>query len=231
MSWPSWNACSSAGILRQVRHDAQLDLRIVGGDEHVSRRRDERLANAPSFRRAHRDVLQIGIVRREAAGHRGRLPERRVHASRLRVHHQRQLVGVRRLELRRARDARAAPWAADSRRRAPAALPRRSTAVRSPSSSRTGSFIRWNRISQICLGEPRLNGSPGELVRLLLERQHALAELLAMPGRAAAASIEDAVALHAEQHVAHRQLELRVDEVELGDRPRCAGAARGAGAA
>src|SRR6185503_20792228 len=40
----------------QVRHDAQLDLRVVRGQQHASRRRDECLADAPAFGRADRNV-------------------------------------------------------------------------------------------------------------------------------------------------------------------------------
>src|SRR4029453_2683337 len=35
------------GVLRQVRHDPKLDLRVVGGDERVAGRCDERFAYAP----------------------------------------------------------------------------------------------------------------------------------------------------------------------------------------
>ena len=107
-----------------------------------------------------------------------------------------------------ARDTRASASAADSRPRAPAARPRRSTAGRSASSCLTGSFIRSNRISHSCFGEPRLNGRAGELVRLLLERVHALAQLAALRGEQRRVD-EHAGALHAEQHVAHRQLDRR----------------------
>jgi hypothetical protein len=44
-----------------MRHDPQLDLRIVGGDQAVIRRRDEGLPDAAAFGLADRNVLQIGI--------------------------------------------------------------------------------------------------------------------------------------------------------------------------
>ena len=75
------------GVARKMRHDPQLDLRIVGGHDTMPRRRDERLADPTPLGRAHRDVLQIRIARREAPGHRGRLAERRVHAPGARIHH------------------------------------------------------------------------------------------------------------------------------------------------
>ena len=50
-----------------MRHDAQLDLRVIGGDDHVSRRRHESLADAAALRRADRDVLQVRVLRGQAA--------------------------------------------------------------------------------------------------------------------------------------------------------------------
>ena len=55
---------------------------------------------------------------------------------------------------------------------------------------------------------------PGELVRLLLQRHHPLAQFAALL-REQLRVDQDAVALHAEQHFAHRHLDLRVDVVEL----------------
>ena len=69
-----------AFVPRQVRHDAQLDLRIVGRQQHVPRGRDEGLADAPALRRADRDVLQVRILRRQPAGRRHRLVIAGVHA-------------------------------------------------------------------------------------------------------------------------------------------------------
>jgi hypothetical protein len=62
-----------AFIARQVRHDAQLDLRIVGRQQQVAGRRDEGLADAPALGRADRDVLQVRIGGRQPAGGRDRL--------------------------------------------------------------------------------------------------------------------------------------------------------------
>jgi hypothetical protein len=42
---------------------------------------DESRADAPAFGRAHRDVLQIGIARRQPAGDRDRLRVAGVHAA------------------------------------------------------------------------------------------------------------------------------------------------------
>jgi hypothetical protein len=72
-------------IARQVRHDAELDLRIVRRQQHLALRRHEGLADAPSFRRADRDVLQVRVARRQPPRHRNRLVIGRMHAPRLRV--------------------------------------------------------------------------------------------------------------------------------------------------
>ncbi len=64
--------------------------------------RDEGLADAAPFRRADRDVLQVGILRRQPPGGGHRLVVAGVHAARLRIDLLGQLVRVGRLELREA---------------------------------------------------------------------------------------------------------------------------------
>ena len=54
-------------VTREVGHDAQLDLAVVGGEEETSRLRDETLAYLLAVVGAHGDVLQVGIARREPA--------------------------------------------------------------------------------------------------------------------------------------------------------------------
>ena len=87
-------------IAGNMRHDAQFDLRVIRRHDLAARRRDERFANAPPFAGAHRDVLQIRLVRRQAPRHRDGLRIVRMHASRRCIDHARQLVRVRGLELR-----------------------------------------------------------------------------------------------------------------------------------
>ena len=68
------------GILRQVSDAPQLDL-VVIGDEHLeSLRGHERLAELPALVAAHRDVVEVRLVRREPPGARDGLVERRVDA-------------------------------------------------------------------------------------------------------------------------------------------------------
>ena len=62
-------------VAREVRHDAHLDLRVVGGEQlGVLGSVTERLADAAALGRADRDVLQVRVVRRHAAGRGADLP-------------------------------------------------------------------------------------------------------------------------------------------------------------
>ena len=47
--------------IRDMRQQPQLDLRIIGADQHISGLGDEGAADAAAFLGPHRDVLQIGI--------------------------------------------------------------------------------------------------------------------------------------------------------------------------
>src|SRR5206468_12453388 len=53
-------------VARDVGHDAQLDLRVVGRYDHFARRGDEGFADAAAFGGAYRDVLQVRVARRQA---------------------------------------------------------------------------------------------------------------------------------------------------------------------
>ena len=55
-------------VLREVRHQAQLDLRVVGGHEDVAGRGDEGGADLAADRGADGDVLQVGVGGGEASG-------------------------------------------------------------------------------------------------------------------------------------------------------------------
>ena len=64
-----------------MRQQAQLDLRIIGGQQHVSRLRNERGANSASEFGANRNILQVRIRRRKPARRGSRLPERGMQAA------------------------------------------------------------------------------------------------------------------------------------------------------
>ncbi len=86
-------------VLREMRKNAELYLRIVCAQDEVPRRRDERSADGASELGADRDVLEVGIARREPPGRGDRLIEPRVDAPRGGVHALRQRVDVRSFEL------------------------------------------------------------------------------------------------------------------------------------
>ena len=62
-------------VAREVRQQAQFDLRIVGGEQDVAGFGDEGGANSRAEFGADGNVLQIGIGRGEAAGRRAGLVE------------------------------------------------------------------------------------------------------------------------------------------------------------
>ena len=86
------------GLVGDVGEHAQLDLRVVGRDQHVPGRGLEAAADLAPELGAHRDVLHVRVRRGEAARRRGGLHERRVDP-RLGVDHLRQHVEVRLGEL------------------------------------------------------------------------------------------------------------------------------------
>ena len=63
-------------LVGDVGQDAQLDLRVVGADEHVAGRGLEAAADLAAQLGAHRDVLHVRVRRGQPAGRRGR-PARR----------------------------------------------------------------------------------------------------------------------------------------------------------
>ena len=69
-------------IAGEVGQKPQLDLRVVGGQEHGPRRRHERAADRLSPLGAHGDVLQVGVRAREPSRRRPHRIEARVHPSR-----------------------------------------------------------------------------------------------------------------------------------------------------
>ncbi|MNT31177.1 hypothetical protein D3C71_1622760 [compost metagenome] len=83
-------------------HNAQFDLRIVGRNDAVTLRSNKGLADPAPFVVTHRDILQVRIARGETSSSRHRLMIRGMHPATDRIDHQRQLVGVGRLQLRQA---------------------------------------------------------------------------------------------------------------------------------
>ena len=78
-----------------MRQHAQLDLRVVRGDQQPVRRAcDEGAADPPSERRADRDVLEIRAAAREPSGGGNGLVEGRVDPPCLRVDESAEPFGV-----------------------------------------------------------------------------------------------------------------------------------------
>ena len=86
-------------VSRKVREETQLDLRVVGAQEHAVFRCDERRADAAPELGAHGDVLQVGVRARQPARRGNRLVEARVNPAVVDVDELRQGIEVGRLEL------------------------------------------------------------------------------------------------------------------------------------
>ena len=87
-------------VLGEVRHHAQLDLRVVDRQEHPVLLGDERSSDLLAEIRADRDVHEVRVRARQPAGRRNRLVIGRVHPSVLGVDQWGQCVDVGVLELR-----------------------------------------------------------------------------------------------------------------------------------
>jgi hypothetical protein len=86
-------------VARQVGQDPHLDLRVVGGDQQLARPGHEAAADGASQLGPDRDVLQVGVLRRDAPGRGRDLVERGVQAAGAGVDQRRQRVEVGALEL------------------------------------------------------------------------------------------------------------------------------------
>ncbi len=200
-------------VPRQVGHDAQLDLRVVGRDDHAARRRHERLADAPPFFGAHRDILQVRVGRGQPPRDGSRLPVGGMDPAGLRVDHLRQLVGIGGLELGQAAVVeqqfgqrvilgQLLQHLFVGRRRAAGGL-----------LDHRQLELREEDLADL-LGRVQVERLAGQSVGLLLERQQALAQLGALPGQALGID-QHAVALHLLQHDGGRHLDLPVDVAQL----------------
>ena len=196
-------------VAREVRHDAQLDLRVVRRDQARAGRRDEGLADAPALRRADGDVLQVGVVGGQAPGDRHGLRVRGVHAAGVRVDHLRQLVGVGGLELR---DAAVLEQELGQR----VVVGELGEHVLVGRGLARGGLLLHRQLLPLeqdlldLLGRVQVERLAGGGVGLLLELEHLPAELVAL--RLELGAIEQhAVPLHPEQHRHHRHLDGLVD--------------------
>ncbi len=96
---PGGKRGAQAGIVGDVRGDAQLHLRVVGGDHHVTLLDDEGPAHFAAQLGADGDVLQIGVLRSDASADGAGLVERGVHTPGLGIDQLGQRVEIRAFDL------------------------------------------------------------------------------------------------------------------------------------
>ena len=200
------------GVVRHVRHDAQFDLRVVGRQQHALLG-DERFAHPAPGLGAHRDVLQIGIGRGQPAGDHRRLRIVRVHAAGVRVDHARQLVGVGGLQL-----GQPAVLQQHLRQRVVLRQLAQHFLVRR---RRAAGGLAYHRqlhaaeqdLPQL-LGRIQVEGLSSQLIGLLLEQQHFLAQLVALASQLGGIDL-DAVAFDRGQHRRHLHLQ-QIDALQSG---------------
>ena len=179
----------------------------------MPRRRDEGFANPSAFHRAHGNVLQVRIKRRQSSGHRRCLAERRVHAPRSRVHHLRQLVRVRRFELGQ----RPMLEQHFRQRKIGGELGQHVLVGRRQSRGGLAQRGKLHFLEQDLAELPRrrkIKGLARKLVRPLLQFPRLVAELATLRGEQRTVD-HHSFALHAIQDLAHRNFNRGVDVVEL----------------
>ena len=147
-------------FLRQVREHPQLDLRVVGRDQHeagsamnarrISRPRSVRIGN----------VLQVGIAAAQASGGGHRLVERRVDARGSRVDQLRQRVDVGALQLHQRAPFEDQPRQLVGERQVFEHVDGGRGHLRLARALAVGSCSLSNRITESCFGELMLNSSP-----------------------------------------------------------------------
>src|SRR5277367_3375603 len=85
-------------IFREVREDAQLDLRVIRGEKQGTGRGNESRANFASELRTDRNILQVRVGRAEPPSHRAGLAKTRVQAAGPGMNQPRKHVGIVRLQ-------------------------------------------------------------------------------------------------------------------------------------
>ena len=191
-----------------VREDAQLDLAVVGRQESRAVRCDERRADAAAELGAHRDRLEVGVGRREAARRRDRLVDRRVEPPVRRIDQRGEREQIRVEELRQL-----APLLDDGDERvvvADRAQDARVGRVAGLPLPARGELELLEEDPCELLRRAELERLPGELERLRLELLDPLLEAcgdLAHPVRVD----PDPRLLHVREHDGERQLDLVVE--------------------
>ena len=89
-------------VTRQMRHDAQFDLRIVGGNHDRALARNEGLPDSAPLIRSHRNVLQVRVAGAQAPRRRDSLVVGGMHAPGRGIDHAGKLVCIGRSQFRKA---------------------------------------------------------------------------------------------------------------------------------
>ena len=195
-----------------MRHDAQLDLRVVGRDDFAARLGHEGLAHATPLGGAHGNVLKIGVGTCQAPRHRRGLPEGRVHTSVGLVGHLRQFVGVGALEF-----AQSPEFENELGQRIVEGKLREHLLV-GRGRARGGLFLDgkpelFKEHLRELLGAGRVKGAARDRFDLGLDLVDARGQLRALLRELVAVN-QNARALHARQNPHHRQFELAVDTLQ-----------------
>jgi hypothetical protein len=85
-----------------MRQHTQLDLRIVGGDQQVTRRSDETAPHLAPLFGARGNILQVGRVAAQPTGRGAKLVVIGMNPAGLRVNQRRQFIDVGRFEFAQA---------------------------------------------------------------------------------------------------------------------------------
>ena len=193
-----------------MRQNAQLDLRIVGGEQRVAGAGDERGANLAAEFRAHGNILQVRVRGTEAARRRAGLAEAGVQAAGFGVNQFRQRVHVGGFEL--ADFAVFEDFARQFVRERQFFEHVRGGRAR----FRRGAFRRAsrpilsNRISASCCGELMLNSEPASSQMVFSSARISRSIVLDMAASAFAVDAH-AVALHRGEHGRERQVDRFVE--------------------
>ncbi len=199
-------------VLGEVREHAQLDLRIIAGEQHAAGIGDERASNLAPELGANRDVLHVRIARREAPGRGDRLIIRGVQATGLGIDR-----GGKRLDIRAHELGEHAVLEDLARDRVELRQLLEHVGVGREAGLRLARLGQRELLEQQLLELLRradVDGVTGELVDLAFERLQAASDVGA-EGAQVSNVQADAVELHDPEHARERNLEVAEQPVEL----------------
>ncbi len=197
-----------------VGQEPQLDLRVVGADQHMARLGDEGLADLAAFLGADRDVLQVGIGRRQPAGRGRGQGVGGVDPVGLRIDRRHQVVGVGALQLREL-----APVQQDARQLVALCgqvLQHRRVGGRSARGGGAAggqAHLPEQQVADL-LGRAQVERPAGDAVGLEFELAHPNREVVGEQPKPLRVDL-DPGQLHLDQHLGHGAFERLVDGQQL----------------